>query len=148
MDGPMYVPPFALASDDLMAGFFEGARAGELRVQQCLMCGARRYPPQLFCRACGSDQWEWRAVSGEGRVWSFVVAHPPLLPAFEPFAPYTVVTVELVDDPSIRIAGNLVETLGDPPGAIDPATITIGDRVRVAFLDVEGVPFLQWVRGS
>jgi uncharacterized OB-fold protein len=141
-----YVPPFVLLQDEITAGFHEGAAAGVLRVQRCTACGACRHPPRIFCPTCGSGSSEWRAVSGRGRVWSFVVAHPPLLPAFEPFAPYTVVTVELDEDPTIRIVGNIVERLGDPPGAVDPATVAIGEPVRAAFLRVDGAHFLQWVR--
>ena len=48
-------------------------------------------------------------MSGTGTVWSFVVPHPPLLPAYAELAPYNVVVVELDEDPTIRMVGNLVD---------------------------------------
>lgn len=85
-------------------------------------------------------------MSGEGRIWSFVVPHPPLLPAFAQVAPYNVIIVELAEDPSIRMVGNLVTAAGGPINEIDPATITIGTPVRVVFQQVaEDVALARWV---
>jgi len=80
-------------------------------------------------------------------VWSFAVAHPPLLPGFSELAPYTVAVVELDDDPRVRFAGGLAERVGDPPGLIDPASVQIGEPVAAAFHRVDGVGYLQWIRG-
>ena len=55
-------------------------------------------------------------MSGRGTVWSFVVPHPPLLPAYQALAPYNVVVVTLEEDPTIRMVGNLVAS---PDGPID-----------------------------
>jgi uncharacterized OB-fold protein len=84
-------------------------------------------------------------VSGRGRVWSFVVPHPPLLPGFTELAPYNVVVVEIDEDPGIRIAGNLVASVGEPPTLTD---ITIGEPVRAVFHRVEDIGFLQWARST
>jgi len=130
------------------AGWFEGARRGELRIQACLACGRLRHPPGPRCPWCHSAGQEWRTVSGEGRVWSFVVPHPPLLPGFSELAPYNVVIVELVEDPTIRVTGQLVARAGDAPGDLDPSTIVIGEPVRAVFLPVEDVGFLQWQRAT
>ena len=75
-------------------------------------------------------------MSGHATVWSYVVPHPPLLPAFEPVAPYNVCVVALDEDPLIRLVGNLVEHLGAPINSVDPATIEIGQPVRVVFEQV------------
>ena len=127
------------------AGYFEGGRLGELRVQACLACGRLRHPPCPVCPWCHATQREWRAVSGRGRIWSFIVPHPPLLPGFTELAPYNVVLVELDEDPTIRITGQLVERVGASPSTLDPATIVIGAPVRAVFHLVEDVGFLQWV---
>lgn len=73
-------------------------------------------------------------MTGLGTVWSFVVAHPPLLPAYEVIAPYPVVTVELDEEPTLRLVGNLVPEPEASPGETDPATIAIGLRVRAVFV--------------
>jgi uncharacterized OB-fold protein len=87
-------------------------------------------------------------MSGRGRVWSFVVPHPPLLPAFMAVAPYNVVVVELEEDPLLRLVGNLVEAPGAPINSVDPSTIRIGEPVRVAFQQVGDVALPVWVRAT
>ena len=85
-------------------------------------------------------------MSPSGRVWSFVVAHPPLLPAFEALAPYNVIVVELDEDRTIRMTGNLVDRPGAAPNSVDPTTIQIGEPVRAVFYTVAGTPVVQWER--
>jgi uncharacterized OB-fold protein len=119
--------------DEETEGFWRGTAAGELRLQACGACGVLRFPPRVMCPHCQSTVRRWQAVSGRGTIWSFVVCHPPLLPAYQPYAPYPVVTVTLDEGPALRMVGNL---LARPEGAIneiDPATIEIGEPVRVVF---------------
>ena len=142
----MFSPPMLPLETPETAGWFEGARQGELRVQVCLDCGRLRHPPCPVCPWCHSTARAWRAVSGRGRIWSYVVPHPPLLPGFSELAPYNVILVELDDDPTIRLSGQLVAEAGDAPNTVDPATIVIGEPVRAVFPLVEDVGFLQWVR--
>lgn len=132
-------------SDPATAGFWEGCAQRELRVQRCTACGALRMPPRPMCPSCRSLEAEWVAVSGRGKIWSFVVAHPPLLPAYAELAPYPVVTVELDEDPSLRVVGNLVPSEDAPINAIDPATIEIGAPVRIGFTTIEDVGLPRWV---
>ncbi|GGU89161.1 hypothetical protein GCM10010260_23920 [Streptomyces filipinensis] len=124
------------------APFWEYAARGELRVQACGDCGEPRFPPRPCCPHCQSFAAEWRPVSGRGRVWSYVVPHPPLLPDYAAQAPYNVVVVELEEHPRIRLVGNLVSHAGAPLDSVDPGRIRIGARVRVAFGD-DGLP--RWV---
>ncbi len=135
------MPPVLPLETEETAGYFEGARGGELRVQTCLACGRRRHPPCPVCPWCHSTDRAWLAVSGRGRVWSFIVPHPPLLPGFTELAPYNVVVVELDEDPTVRLVGNLVAAVGDPPTG---TAIAIGQPVRAVFHHVEDVGFLQW----
>ncbi|MEU7718343.1 Zn-ribbon domain-containing OB-fold protein [Streptomyces tibetensis] len=123
------------------APFWEYAAQGELRVQACAACGEFRFPPRPCCPHCQSFESEWRPVSGRGRVWSYVVAHPPLLPDYAAQAPYNVVVVELEEAPRIRLVGNLVPGAGQPLGAFPVENLRIGARVRAVFHD--GLP--QWV---
>jgi uncharacterized OB-fold protein len=79
-------------------------------------------------------------------VWSFVVAHPPLLAAYAEVAPYNVIVVELDEDRTIRLVGNLVTSPDAPVGDVDPATIAIGDPVQVVFgPDTEALRLPRWV---
>ena len=88
----------------------------------------------------------WEPTSGRGRIWSFIVPHPPLLPAFAEIAPYNAIIVELEEDPLIRFAGNLVASADGQINEIDPATIEIGERVRVVFHQIDDVALPRWVR--
>ncbi|CAM5559838.1 MULTISPECIES: Zn-ribbon domain-containing OB-fold protein [Streptomyces] len=123
------------------APFWEYAARGELRVQGCADCGELRFPPRPCCPHCQSFASEWRPVSGRGRVWSYVVPHPPLLPDYAEQAPYPVVVVELEEAPRIRLVGNVVARAGAPLNSVDPARLRIGARVRAVFFG--GLP--QWV---
>ena len=132
--------------DDDAAPFWAGTARGELLVQTCADCGQRRIPPRPMCFACRSLRHTWVAVSGRGRIWSFVVVHPPLLPAYGALAPYNVVTVSLEEDTRLRLVGNLVMRPDGPINEVDPANIRIGEPVRVAFQRVDDVVLPRWVR--
>ncbi|MGH8978203.1 MAG: Zn-ribbon domain-containing OB-fold protein [Acidimicrobiia bacterium] len=132
--------------DPTAAAFWEGTARGELLVQACGACGKRRMPPRPMCPACQSTAVTWEATSGRGRIWSYIVPHPPLLPAYAEVAPYNAIIVELEEDPMIRFAGNLVTSADGPINEIDPATIAIGEPVRVVFAPVEDVFLPRWVR--
>jgi uncharacterized OB-fold protein len=127
------------AVDEEVAGFLEGTLAGELRVQACTSCGRFRHPPRPMCPHCRSTERAWKRVSGRATVWSFIVAHPPVLPAYAGLAPYNVVVVAIDEDSTIRFVGNLVTGPDGPINEIDPSGIAIGERVQVCFARYERV---------
>ena len=128
------------------APFFEAAARGELRIQTCTDCGRRRFPPRPMCPWCHSLRSEWVLQSGRGRIWSFAVPHPPLLPAFVDEAPYVVVLVELDEDPTIRVVGNVVREVEGAIGEVKSEELTVGAPVTAVFgHSVEGYPVPQWV---
>jgi len=128
------------------AEFWAACARGELAVQACASCGKWRMPPRPMCPACRSTDARWDVTSGSGRIWSFIVPHPPLLPAFAELAPYNAIIVALEEDPTIRFAGNLVTSAQGAINEIDPSTIRIGEPVRVVFARVEDVALPRWVR--
>lgn len=139
--------------DEESAGFWEGTAAGELRVQACRTCGRRRFPPRVMCPHCQSTERGWDVVSGRGTVWSVVIPHPPLLPAYQPYAPYNVITVALEEEPTLRMVGNLLARPGGALNDIEPHTVQIGEPVRVVFSprthpdpEVGEVYLPEWVR--
>ena len=121
--------------DDATAPFWQAAARHELVLQTCAACGTVRHPPRPVCPSCLSWDVTWKPASGRGRVWSWVVAHPPVLPAFAEKAPYNVAVVEL--DEGVRMVGNLVDVAN--------GEIHEGMAVEVAWEDLEdGVTLPQW----
>ena len=141
---PSYVLPDLEDPDS--SAFWEGTARGELLVQKCGQCGRMRIPPRPMCQDCRSITSEWVPLSGKGRVWSYVVPHPPLLPAYTDLAPFNVITVELDEDPTLRLIGNLVASADGAINEIDPSSIEIGEPVRVVFAKVDDVYLPRWVR--
>ncbi len=129
------------------AEFWAAARRGELSMQACAACGRLSFPPRNMCPSCHSTQRQWRALSGRGRIWSYTVPHPPLLPVFNDLAPYNVIVVELEEDPAIRLVGNLISSADDPINAVDPSSIQIGVPVEAVFVPMEeDATLIRWVR--
>jgi uncharacterized OB-fold protein/acyl dehydratase len=110
------------AMNDDSAFFWEGVRAGELRIQRCTACGTLRHPPRPGCGACGSLDWDWIVSTGRGTVYSYAIHHYPAVPGFEP--PFAVILVELEE--GTRLISNLV----------DAAEPRIGMPVEVRFVNV------------
>jgi uncharacterized OB-fold protein len=137
--------PLPAVTED-SAPFWEGTARGELLMQKCSSCGRLRFPPRPMCPRCQSLDNEWVPMSGRGTVWSFVIPHPPLLPAFAELAPYNVVVVALDEDPALRLVGNLVASPDGPINEIDSETIRIGMPVRVVFQPAgEDIVLPRWM---
>jgi uncharacterized OB-fold protein len=102
--------------------YWEGAKAGELRLQRCDDCRHTYFPPRPFCPACASRQVSVFRASGRGRLFSYVINHRPA-PGFT--APYAIAVVELDEGP--RLMTNIV----DCPQT--PEALVLDMPVEVAF---------------
>ncbi len=119
--------------------YWDFAKRHELRMQHCAECRTPRFPPRPMCPQCQSPRDEWVRMAGTGTVYSWIVVHPPVLPAFADDAPYAVVLVQLDDDPTLRLVG----TVSDVP----PDQLTPGLPVEVWFDDVtDEVTLPKWRR--
>lgn len=87
--------------------FWSAARERRLVLQRCDDCGELRFPPELACLGCSSLKATWTPVSGRATLYSWTVAHPPLLPYFAERAPWPVVVVQLEEGP--RMVTNVVD---------------------------------------
>jgi uncharacterized OB-fold protein len=125
--------------DEWSRGFWESCRGGRLSMQRCLQCLRFRFTPRPMCPRCGSLDWDYAPVSGRGTIYSWVVAHPPVLPAFRAAVPMAIVLVELEEDPGLRMIGNLMDCPNE--------RIEIGMPVEVVFQDLgDDVTLPQWRR--
>ena len=132
--------------DEESRPFFAAALRGELVVQRCAETGRLVFPPRACSPFAPRAPLAWIRVSGAGTIWSFVVAHPPLLPWFAERAPYAVIAVALDEDPRVRLIGNLVARADGPIDEVQSPTIRIGARVRVCFERVtEQIALPRWI---
>jgi hypothetical protein len=112
--------------------YWAAARQRELRFQRCTACGAWRFPPGPMCPSCQSMESEWARASGRARLLSWVVCHPPVLPAWKERCPYPVVLVECEE--GVRTIGGLLDAAAaelrmDMPMVVDFAPSLDGDLV-------------------
>jgi uncharacterized protein len=89
--------------------FWEGTRAGELRLQKCAACNHVYFPPRPFCPQCASSDVRVLRASGRATLHSYVIHHRPV-PGFVP--PYSIAVVELEEGP--RLMTNIVEVPQTP----------------------------------
>ena len=112
--------------------YWAAARKRELRFQRCTACKAWRFPPGPMCPSCQSMESEWALASGRARLLSWVVCHPPVLPAWKDRCPYPVVLVACEE--GVRTMGGLLgasaaELRMDMPMRVDFAPSPDGDLV-------------------
>jgi uncharacterized OB-fold protein len=108
--------------------YWEGARAGELRLQRCRSCSKAYFPPRPFCPNCGSADTEIFRASGRATLYSYVIHHRPM-PGFEP--PYAIAVVTLEEGP--RLMTNIV----DCPQTPEALVLDMPLEVRFQKLDDE-----------
>ncbi len=83
--------------------FWEGAKAGQLKLQSCNECSKTYFPPRPFCPGCGSRDVKVVNASGKAKLHSYVI-HARPAPGFDP--PYAIAVVELAEGP--RMMTNIV----------------------------------------
>ncbi len=119
--------------------FWEGTKAGELRLQRCDGCGKVYFPPRPFCPGCGSRKVSVIQASGKAVLWSYVIHHRPV-PGFTP--PYAIAVVQLAEGP--RMMSNIVEC------AQTPEALQLDMPLEVVFEkqnDAITLPFFRPVKG-
>jgi uncharacterized protein len=104
--------------------YWDGARAGELRVQRCRACQQHYFYPRPFCPRCDSDDVEWVAVSGRARLHSYVINHRPA-PGFEADGPYAIAVVALEEGPRLMSSITDIENT--------PENLVLDMELEVAF---------------
>ena len=84
--------------------FWDGCRAGELRIPRCERCGRWIWYPAPTCPDCGDARHTWRPTSGGARLFTWVTVRRAFLPGYADRLPYVTALVELSEDPRVRLA--------------------------------------------
>ncbi|GGP22527.1 hypothetical protein GCM10007981_18950 [Thermocladium modestius] len=53
--------------------FFDGLQEGKVYFTKCIKCGAKYFPPQADCPACGSSEMEWIPITGRGKLVALTI---------------------------------------------------------------------------
>lgn len=125
MDRP--APP-PLGHDPLSAFFWEGARAGELRIQRCQRCGTYIHLPRPICRNCQSFDLAGEKVSGRATLYTWTQTFKAFHPFYVDRVPFLLATVTLAEQPGLQLLTNLV--------GIDEPDVRIGMELEVQFEDL------------
>lgn len=113
------------------APFWAAVQERRFIMPKCDACGKVTFPPTVACRFCGKSAFTWTAMSGRGKVFSFVVYHRVYHPAFKDKVPYVLAVIDLEEGP--RIISNVV---GIPPADVVcelPVTV-VYEEVRDGYL--------------
>jgi uncharacterized OB-fold protein len=111
--------------------FWDGTRAGELRLQRCDACQQAYFPPRNFCPHCASRKVSWFKASGRASLYSFVIHHRAV-PGFIP--PYSIAVVQLAEGP--RLLTNIVDCPQTPQAlqldmAVEVTFVRINEQVTL-----------------
>jgi uncharacterized OB-fold protein len=106
--------------------FWDSLQQHRVKVQKCTDCGAFRFVPKEICNKCHSTQYTWEPTKPTGQVYTYTVVHRAPTAAYQAETPYALVHVTM--DDGFRMIGVMKNT--------DPASVRIGQRVKVTYEDV------------
>lgn len=100
-------------------GFWRATAGGALELCWCPACQLYRHPPVDVCPKCWGPN-NFRAVSGRGTLFSFIVVHRAISPGYP--VPHLIGLVELAEQPGLRLPAQLTDidhpTVGLPVQAV------------------------------
>jgi hypothetical protein len=103
------LPPRPVPDPDTQA-YWDAAAERRLVVQRCGACRHWIWQPRPLCPRCRTAEPTWTEVTGEGRIASWTVVHPPVLAVWQDAVPFTILLVELNE--GVRMVGQLVDDAG------------------------------------
>jgi len=102
--------------------FWEAAKGGKLMVQYCKDTNQYQWYPRPVSIYSGSRNWEWREVSGNGKLYTWTTVTAPW-PGHADRVPYLCAIVELEE--GVRMVSNLINC--------DAADLSDGMAVKLAW---------------
>lgn len=101
--------------------YWQAADDGVLLVKRCTACGEHHHYPRDICPFCLSEATEWTTAAGTATLYSWSTMG-------RDEAAYTLAYVTLAEGPTLLT--NLV--------GCDPATLVVGQALRVVFQPSDG----------
>jgi uncharacterized OB-fold protein len=120
-----YVEP---AVDPDAAEFWRAVAERQLLVPTCDDCGTAFLPPLPCCPACRSARVSRPAASGRASLYSWIVVHRALDPAFAADVPYVVAAVRLEE--GARLFSRLVD--------VEPSQLRDGLPLELTWIEPQG----------
>ncbi|ABH00526.1 conserved hypothetical protein (plasmid) [Rhodococcus jostii RHA1] len=112
---------------------YRGRLQKRLLVNRCGECKSWSQPPRGICPVCWSDAVEATEVSGRGTIYLTMLLHQgPPAPGVDYSEPHPVVTVELDEQPGLRVTTTIVGLPVDQ--------VQIGMKVELTWIDRGGEP--------
>ncbi|MEX1007767.1 MAG: OB-fold domain-containing protein [Acidimicrobiia bacterium] len=105
---PSAKPPMPVP-DELTQFFWDGVARHELCIQRCQTCGHYIHYPKTICRFCQSRDLAGERVSGKATLYSWTIATQPFHPFWVDKIPYTLATVELVEQPRLMFMSQVID---------------------------------------
>lgn len=117
--------------------FWAACAEQRFTLPQCSGCGRLRWYLLPACPRCYTAGYEWAALSGAAKLYSYTIVHRAFDKLFEEEIPYVTAFVTPVEDPDVRFVTRVVDSA--------PERVVVGMDMVVAFTDVRGVlmPFFR-----
>jgi uncharacterized OB-fold protein len=114
--------------DDATRFFWDATREHRLEMQFCTDCKRFYHHPRPVCPGCLSSDMAPAELSGRGTVYTYTIAEQAFHPFFVERLPYTLIVVDLEEQPGLRFVSELVQC--------SPDDVTVGMPVEVVWEDV------------
>jgi uncharacterized OB-fold protein len=125
------VPPQPAVNPDT-EGFWSATADGRLALCWCRVCSHYQHPPLERCRTC-AGRTEFRAVSGDAVLYSYIVVHRAIAPGYTDRPGHLVGLVELIEQPGLRLVTQLPD--------LDAETACIGMPMQAQMQPLPGGGF-------
>ena len=113
----------------LLAEYWAGAAAGELRIPRCTACGRYEWYPRETCSGCGGAELPWTAMSGRATLFSWSEVSFAWVPQFADKVPFVSALAALDEDPAVRLATFVVDA--------EPDSLRVDMPLEVTFRPLE-----------
>jgi hypothetical protein len=91
----------------------------------------------MVCPNCRGETFSWIEVSGRGTIYTYTVVRQTWVEGFESELPYVVVSVSLIEQPSLLLTANLI-------GQFEIDELDIGLPVQATYEQRGDVVLLQF----